>query len=240
MNLKKELWSQKDYHSYIEYLRSLQDEKYKLFHQSLVTTKYEILGIPVPIQRKIAKEISKGDYQSFLKFCEFNFYEEVIIEGFVIANIKEEEVFYPYFKSFLSKIDNWAICDSFCNSLKIIEKNHEKYFQEIKKLLYDSHEFTVRVGLVLLLSFYVKEEYVTTILDLISGIFREEYYIKMAMAWLIAECFILYPEKTWPFLKKNDLDVFTHNKAISKITDSYRVSREVKDELKKYRKSVKC
>ena len=170
MNLKKEIWTKEEYQNYIEYLKSKSEEEYKTFHQKLTPTKYEILGLRVPIQRKIAKEIGAGNIESFLSFCKSSYYEEVNIEGFVIASIKEEEIFEKYFDLFLLKIDNWAICDGFCNSLKIIEKKKEKYFKKIKKLLKSEHTYTVRVGLVLLLTYYGKEENIEEILDLLEPI----------------------------------------------------------------------
>lgn len=234
MNLKKEIWTKEDYKEFKKYLKEIGEENYKIFHKKLTPTKYEILGIRVPIQRKIAKEISKGNVISFLALCETDYYEEINIEGFVIANLKEN--FDLYFDKFIEKIDNWATCDSFCNSIKQIEKNKEKYFKKITELLKETHPFKVRVGVVLLLSYYVEEKYIKEIILKIEEIKREEYYINMAIAWLIAECFIKYPKITMPYIKENNLSSFTQNKTISKIRDSYRVSKEIKEELKKYRK----
>lgn len=232
MNLVKQNWSSKDYQEYIEYLKSLKEEEYKNFHSRITRTKYEILGIRVPMQRKIAKEIKKGNYVAFLKHCGNTYYEEVNIEGFVIASIKEEERD-KYLDVFLNKIDNWAICDGFCNSLKITSK--ENYLEKIEKMLQSNETYIVRVGLVLLLSSYVEEKYIKTIISLVENLKKEEYYINMAIAWLVAECFIKYPNETLPFLKSQKLNKFTQNKTISKINDSYRVSKEIKLMLKEYR-----
>ena len=120
MNLCREHWTEKDYEMYVDYLKSLQDENYRKFHQNLTTTRYEILGLRVPMQRKIAKEISKGNIEEFFCFCKDKYYEEVNIEGFVLAGIKDLSLLEKYFDSFVLKIDNWAICDGFCNSLKIV------------------------------------------------------------------------------------------------------------------------
>lgn len=234
MNLKKENWCQEDYKEFLSYLKSLGEENYKEFSKKLTPTKYEILGIRVPLQRKIAKEIQKGNAKSFLKFCDSTYFEEINIEGFVIANLPPEEI-EIYFDTYLEKIDNWATCDGFCNSMKNIKKEKEKYLEKIEKLLKESHPFKVRVGLVLLLSYYVEEKYIKEILTLVDKINREEYYINMAIAWLVAECFIKYPNVTMPYLKENHFSPFTQNKTISKIRDSYRVSKEIKEELKKYR-----
>lgn len=232
MNLKKEIWKKEDYEEYITYLKSKKEQEYKKFQERLTPTKYEILGLRVPIQRKIAREILKGNAFSFLKFCQSNYYEEVNIEGFVIAGLSNKE---KYLDSFTSKIDNWAICDSFCSSWKIKEEEKDFYYEKIKEFLKSDKTFTIRVGLVLLLTTYVEEKYVSNILLLVNSIKKEEYYVQMAKAWLVAECFIKYPKKTLPYIKEQKLNKFTQNKTISKICDSYRVSKEVKEKLKSYR-----
>ena len=123
MYINNNIWNKTDYKNYIELLFSLKDDKYKEFHKSLVlNSKYEMIGVRVPIMRKIAKEISKTNIFEFLKYVNSKYYEEVLIEGLVISYIKDEELFYKYFKEYIKKIDNWAICDSFCSSIKIIRK----------------------------------------------------------------------------------------------------------------------
>ncbi len=224
-------WTEESYYNYLNYLKSLADNKYKNFQQKLCTTKYEILGIKIPLLRKIAKEISKTNYLEFLKLCKNTFYEEVLIEGLVIANIKDEKIFIEYFNEYIKKIDNWAICDSFCNSLKIVTKNPLKYFKLAKKLSLNKKEFISRTGLIIILNFYVKEEYLNDIFNTLDKINSNKYYINMAESWLICELYIHYPQETEKYLLNNNLNNFTHNKAISKIKDSYRVSKEQKNYL---------
>lgn len=235
MDLKKEVWTKKDYQEFVDFLKSLKEETYKKFHQKLTTTKYEILGIRVPTQRKLAKEISKGNALSFLSVCQEDYYEEVNIEGFVIASLDEPD-FTKYMDLFLPKIDNWAICDGFCNSVKSIPKAKDAYLPKIKELINSSHEFTVRVGLILWLSFYVEPKYLPQIFETLNILHRKEYYINMAAAWLLAECYVKYRKETLVFLKNNHTSKFVQNKTISKICDSYRVSKEEKKMLKKLRK----
>ena len=232
MNLNKEHWQEKDYEEYLEYLKSLREEEYQKFHQKLTTTKYEILGLRVPLQRKIAIEISKGNIEEFLEFCQDTYYEEVNIEGFVLAKIKDLALLEKYFNSFLLKIDNWAICDGFCNSLTIVQKNKEYFWKKIGELLERKEAFTIRVGLILLLCFYVEEEYILEILKKVKMISNEEYYVKMGLAWLLCECYIKFPKETRKLLEEKSLDRFVQNKTISKIRDSYRVSGEEKEYLK--------
>ena len=230
-------WTKESYKEFVKYLISIQDKKYKEFHSSLVlNSKYEMIGIRVPIMRDIAKEIAKGDIESFLKNAQDKYYEEVMIQGLVISHIKDEKIFYKYFKEHINKIDNWALCDSFCSSIKIVRKHEEKYFTEAIKMAINSDEFVSRVGLVVILDHFIEQNNLDAIFDTLNKIQSDKFYINMAEAWLLCEMYIKFPNETQDFLKKNSLNKFTQNKAISKIHDSYRVSREEKDLLKNYRK----
>jgi 3-methyladenine DNA glycosylase AlkD len=230
------IWTKDTYKQYIEYLISIKEDKYKEFHSKLCFTKYEILGIRLPIIRKIVKQISKTNYIDFLKLSKSKYYEEVMIEGLVISNIKEEETFDKYFNKYITKIDNWGICDSFCNSLDIVTKNPSKYFNLCKELSLSNEEFISRVGLIIILNYYVKEEYLQDIFNILDSITSDKYYINMAQAWLICELYIYYPQVTENYLKKNKLNKFTHNKAISKIRESYRISKEKKEYLNTFKR----
>ena len=230
-------WSEKAYKSYVDYLKRLQDLKYRDFHTSLVlNSKYEFIGIRVPQMRDIAKQIAKGNIEEFLKFAQDHYYEEVMVQGLVIAKIKDEKVFDKYFKKFIKKIDNWAICDSFCSSCKIVEKHEDKYFTEAVELCLNSKEFISRVGLIIILDHFIKEENLSIIFDTLNKITSDKFYINMAEAWLVCEMYTKFPKETEKFLKKNNMNNFTQNKAISKIHDSFRVSAKEKELLKKYKK----
>lgn len=235
-DLEKEKWNEKEYSKYILYLKSLSDENYKQFHSKLTTTKYEILGIKVPIQRKIASFINKGDKESFLKYSKNKYYEEVMIKGFVLANIKEKGVLLKYLDDYVSLIDNWAISDSFCNSLKIVNKDKDFWFNYFKEYLKSKEEFKVRVGLIIFLNFYVEEKYLDDIFNLIDEINLDKYYVNMGIAWVLCECFIKYRNTTLKYLLKSKINSFTFNKTISKIRDSYRVSKEDKEYLSSLRR----
>ena len=232
-----EKWDKENYKKFVKYLIDMQDTKYKEFHSSLVlNSKYEIIGIRVPIMRNIAKEIAKSNIEEFLKYSQNKYYEEVMIQGFVISHIKDEKIFHKYFKDYINKIDNWALCDSFCSSIKIIRKYEEKYFEEATKFALDKKEFISRVGIVLILNHFINQKNLEKIFNLLNEIQSDKFYINMAESWLICDMYIKFPKETESFLKKNNLNKFTQNKAISKIHDSYRVSKEEKELLNKYRK----
>ena len=230
-------WNKNEYKQFIKYLKSIQDIKYKEFHSSLVlNSKYEMIGIRVPIMRDIAKKIAKSNIEDFLEYAQNKYYEEVMIQGLVISHIKDEKQFYKYFREYINKIDNWALCDSFCSSIKIVRKYEEKYFKEAVKLTLNKEEFISRVGLVMILNHFINKNNLDIIFDTLNKIQSDKFYINMAEAWLSCELYIKYPKETTKFLKKNNLNKFTQNKAISKIHDSYRVSKEEKELLNNYRK----
>ena len=230
------IWKE-DYNEFLKYLISLQDKKYKEFHSSLVlNSKYKMIGIRVPIMRSIANEIAKTEIEEFLKNSQDEYYEEIMIQGLVISHIKDEKIFEKYFKEYIKKIDNWALCDSFCSSIKIVRKSEEKYFKEAIRLALTEKEFISRVGLVIILNHFISQNNLNDIFGTLNKIKSEKFYINMAEAWLVCELYIKFPKDTKKFLENNKLNKFTQNKAISKINDSYRVSIEDKELLKALKK----
>ena len=235
MDLEKINWH-KDYHKFIEYLKSIREESYKEFSEKITFTKYEILGIRLPKLRSIAKEIKRGDYRTFLNRKNSTYYEEVMLHLLVLASMKEVEECMLYFDDAINLIDNWALCDTFCNSLKLVAKNKEYFLKVIEKLLKNKEVYHIRVGLILLLCYYVEEPYLDFIVNALDNIQSEEYYVNMAMAWLVCEIFIKEESFGLHYLEHNHLNKFTINKSISKIRDSYRVSKEMKDYILKFKK----
>ncbi len=235
MDLKSINWN-KDYNLFIEYLFNIRDIKYKEFNSKIITTKYEILGIKSPVLKKMAREIFKGDYKSFLDINDNNYYEIIMLKGLVLGLIKNISELEEYFNGYLNLIDNWALCDSFCASLKIVNKNKEYFLNIIDDLINSKLEYKVRVGLVLLLDFYVEKEYLDYIFECINKTESDFYYINMARAWLLCECFIKYQDYTLKYLDNNKLDKFTINKTISKIRDSFRVDKDKKEYILKYKR----
>lgn len=230
-------WNAKTYQSFIQYLITQKDEKYKEFHSSLVlNSKYEMIGIRVLTMRKIAKKIAKTNIEEFLKYAQNKYYEEIMVQGLLISHIKDEALFYKHFKDYISKIDNWALCDTFCSSIKIVEKYEDKYFKEAVKMSLNKKEFISRIGLVIILDHFINEKNLDTIFDTLNKIESDKFYINMAEAWLICEMYTKFPNEIKTFIKNNNLNKFTHNKAISKIHDSYRVSKEEKEYLNSLRR----
>ena len=230
------IWNKETYKEFIDYLYSIKDDKYKEFHESLVlNSKYQMIGIRLPLMRKLAKEISKTNIIDFLEVSKDTTYEEIMIQGLVISNIKEEETFYKYHKKHVNKIDNWALCDTYCNSIKIVRNYEEKYFKEALELSLNKDEFISRTGLIMILSNFINKNNLDKIFNVLYKINTNKYYINMAEAWLLCELFIKYKEETIAYLEHHKLNKFTINKTISKIHDSYRVTNEDKEFINKYK-----
>ena len=221
-----------NYSCLISYLKSLSDNKYLEFNKKIINTPSKMLGIRTPILRNIAKDISKDDPIGFLNILEHNYFEESILEGFVISCFKDIDLFDKYLKRFIPKVNNWATSDMCISSMKQM-KNNEKYFNLAKELIKSKKEFEVRTGYIIMLFHFLDEKHIDTILDILNKEKSSDYYyVSMAKAWLISVCFVKFKDKTLEFIKNNTLDTFTHNKAIQKIIESYRVDEKDKEYLK--------
>ncbi|MGE5455529.1 MAG: DNA alkylation repair protein [Ignavibacteriales bacterium] len=226
------IWNQNNYKEFIDYLHSLSDQTYKDFNIKL-NTGNNIIGIRMPILKKIAKEISMNGYNSFIQYNNHYFYEETMIHGLIIGYIKANfETKVNMLNSFIPYINSWGICDSLCTNLTSFKNNLEDGYIIINEYLKSDNPWMVRVGLVLLLNYYINDQYIDKILKLVTNIKLDDYYVKMANAWLISYCYIKYPTKTLTLFKTKKLDKWTHNKAIQKTIESLRITKEEKEMLK--------
>ena len=211
-----------DYNKFIEYLFSLKDDEYQKFNQKIVKTD-NIIGIRLPILKNIAKIIAKNDYLSFIKNNKHQYSEEIMLHGLVITYLKidfNESI--KLFDEYIKYIDSWATCDSVVMNYKIVSKNLDICLIKIKEYLKSDKPFVKRVGIVLLF-YYLNDDYIDEVLKLINSVKSEDYYVKMANAWLISICLVKYYDKTVKFLKSCQLDDWTYNKALQKAIESYRI-----------------
>ena len=211
-------------------------------HVAILNTKQDVIGIVMSVIRKTAKQIAKNGGESFLEFTLKNdyqneFYEDTLIQGLVISEIKDLDKQATYFEKWVNKIDNWSTCDSVVTSLKNLKKSQEKrkYFQVYKNLCYSSKEFVSRFGLIVLMVCYLEAEFIDEVFEVCENVNSDFYYVKMAVAWLLSTAFVLFKEKVYTLLTKKTLDKFTQNKTISKCRDSFRVSSDDKQKLIEFR-----
>ena len=222
----------KDIKEIKEILKSKSDPKFVEFSSNLNICKgYRSLGVRIPVLRDYAKVLSKEyplDY--LMENIDEEYYEEILLKGFIIGNYKKltyEELIY-YIEMHLPKITDWSMCDTFAASLKITSKYKDKLWNYINEKLNSKEEFEVRFALVMLLDYYIDDEYKDKIFDIIKNVKLEDYYVKMANAWLLSYMFINYFDDTVNFIKKVKMDKWTLSKGIRKAQESYRVSNENK------------
>lgn len=216
------------YQEFLTELKGYADEEYKAFHKKLLKNdNVNVIGVRVPVLRKIARKYS-GDVDGLLAFPD-EYYEVTFIKLTAVSMLEYGQ-FIKYVDRCVSLIDNWATCD--CFTPKCIDKYKDDFMPYIRKYAQNSGEFYQRFALTTLLHFYVEEKYAETIFALAERSDTKLYYVHMAVAWLIAETLVKFYDKAKSFLLENTLDKKTHNKAIQKACESFRLSDDRKNFLK--------
>jgi len=211
---------------------------YREFSASLIPNIHNVLGVRLPVLRKIAKEIYKTDrWQNFVKSNQSEFMEEIMLRGFIIGLIKDDtEKILGYVRDFIPQINNWSVCDSFCAGLKFTRSNQTRVWNFLMPYLKSGKEYELRFALVMLLDFFIDEKHISKVLSKIDTVKTEAFYAKMAAAWAVSECFAKFPLETFEYLKKSGLSDWIFNKSIQKCIESYRVTDKMKDELRKLKR----
>ena len=214
-------------------LFEMKDLKYKEFHGSLCPDMDNIIGVRIPRLREYAKELYKNNNLEDLEI-EDKYYEELLIQGMLIGFQTKEpiEKVIKQVEEFVPKINSWAVCDTFCAGLKVTKKYQPEMFEVIKHYLKSKQEYEVRFAIVMLLDYYINDQYIDQILQILDNVKLDKYYVQMANAWAISICLIKYYNKTLDFLKTTKIDDFTYNKGIQKAIESYRITNEQKEYLR--------
>lgn len=222
-------FTQKDYLKLLEALRELSDEAYCKFNLSLIPGETSAYGVRVPQLRKLAKQIAADTPLDFLALAKDDTQEETMLQGMVIGAMKcDLETRLHYISCFVPKIRNWAVCDIFCGDLKAVRVDLPRVREFLNAYLQSGEEFELRFGTVMLLDYFIQQPYTEDTIKTLCGIHHEGYYVKMAVAWALSVCFVKDRGAALPVFKGGIQDDFTHNKAIQKCCESYRVSREDK------------
>lgn len=223
---------------------------YKEFQAKLLPGVDGILGVRLPKLREIAKRIAKTDAQEYLNHEMYAvihsadedsivYYEEKMLYGMVIGYAKADDAQRrQWLDLFVPRIDSWGVCDSCCMTYKWMKEKPELWWEYVKTWTFANEEYEIRFGLVCMLAHFIDERHIQEILAVCSRVLHEGYYAKMAQAWLVSACFVKFPEQTYLFLEKDNMDPFTHNKAIQKTCESYRVSKEWKDKIRSLKRSI--
>ena len=222
----------KEYQNFINYLYTLKDEKYKNFHQKLLkNNNINLIGIRTPILKKLAKEISINP--NYYINNSHQTYEEILIHGLTLGYLKIEfKELLNLLDKFIPYIDNWATCDLTVSNLKQFKKNQIEGFKYIEKCIKEKNIWKQRVGIVLINSYYINDNYINKIIKLLKDLDTDEYYVQMAISWALSTCYIKYPDITINILKEKKLNTTIHNKTIQKIIESTRIDKKTKEKLK--------
>ena len=210
-------------------LFALQDLIYRDFQCKLMPTVNPdtVIGVRTPELRKFAKAFGKEpEAAEFLSILPHQYYEENNLHGFLIETMKDYDRVIAALDAFLPYVDNWATCDLM--SPKIFKKHLPKLREQIRVWMASSHPYTVRFGMEMLMTFYLDEAFLPEYLDWVAGVQSEEYYVRMMVAWFFATALAKQYDAALPYLREHRLEPWTHNKAIQKALESYRITEEQK------------
>ena len=215
------------------------DPVYRDFHKKLIPTVPEegVLGVRAPVLHSIAKRYAKTqEGEAFLRNLPHKYYDENVVHAFMLGRLAcEAEELKARIIEFLPYVDNWAVCDGFCAHLKEFFKKPEDVYDFVVGCTKSDRTYTVRFGLVCLLNYYIDNEHIDGILGICKSIVSQEYYVNMALAWLVSFCLIKQYEKTIPIIDDCVLPKWVHNKSIQKAVESYRIDSDKKEYLKSKR-----
>lgn len=241
------VWDSQTQQTLLAFLKENADPKYLAFNHKIVQPRLPMLGVRAGTMQKLATQISKGDWENYIEHCPHAYYEQVLLHGMVLGSIRcDFDRLCELLEDFIPWISDWAVCDMTCNRLKAFARNPESGFSFACRCLQPYNPWKTRFGLVLMLSHFVNERYISELLeqsisaDRLS--FSEEkqsgaqkadaYFVRMANAWLISICFVKFKDQTLELLKRRKWSAQTTRFALQKIRDSHRVSLQDKQQLK--------
>lgn len=217
-------------------LFEMQDKDYQEFQSKLLPTidSKKMIGVRTPELRKYAKRLIKEDYKSFLDELPHNYFDENQLHAFIISEIKDYNECINYIDKFLPYVDNWATCDQL--SPKIFKKNKDLLLDKIKEWIKSKDTYTIRFGIGMLMQYYLDDNFKDKYLEWIISIKSNEYYVNMMIAWFFATALAKQYDSVIKVIEEKKLDVWIHNKTIQKAVESYRITNEQKEYLKKLKR----
>ena len=217
-------------------LKKLQDNGYREMQVTIIPTLEadSIIGVRTPALRQLAKEFAKReDISEFLTDLPHKFFEENQLHAFILSGMKDAESCIRLVDEFLPYVDNWATCDQM--SPKVFKKHKQLLLEYVDKWIRSEHTYVKRFAIGMLMEHFLDEDFKTSYLTKVSKIRSEEYYVNMMIAWYFATALAKQYEDTLPFIEKQKLDKWTHNKSIQKAVESYRITTEQKEYLKSFK-----
>lgn len=218
-------------------LNDSRDGEYASFSSKLIPGRDDLLGVRLPILRRLAKRIAKDDWRGYLDTWEPEHLEDYLLRAFVIsyADVDIDERL-SLFADFIPLIDNWSVCDSFCSTWRPEKDERDRLWEFILPYLDSGDEFRMRYAAVTMTFRFIDEEHVDDVIGLLDTHHNDGYYYKMGAAWALSVCFAEFPERTYEYMCHSGLDDETFNMLIGKIRDSYRVTDEMKSKVRLMRR----
>ena len=217
-------------------LKSLADEKYRNMQVTIIPTVVpeSIIGVRTPELRKMAKELAKrSDVSVFLSDLPHRYFEENQLHAFILSEMKDFDSCIRYVDAFLPYVDNWATCDQM--SPKIFKKHKEELLSWVSTWISSKETYTVRFAIGMLMEHFLDDDFAPAYPKMVSKVRSQEYYVNMMIAWYFATALAKQYDSILPYIEKKKLSDWTHNKAIQKSVESYRIT----DEQKAYLKTLK-
>ena len=211
----------------------LQDEAYREFQAKLIPGMGldQVIGVRTPLLRKLARQIVKEeDTQAFLEELPHEYFDETQLHAFVISEIRDPEEAFWRTEQFLPYVNNWATCDQL--SPKVFRKCRKELLHHIEQWLASGRTYTVRFGIGMLMQHFLDEAFDPKYPAMVAKVRSEEYYVNMMIAWYFATALAKQYEAVLPYIEKQKLDPWTHNKTIQKAVESYRITPQQKEYLK--------
>lgn len=218
-----------------KFLFSQYDKKYRDFTLPLMPTVDEktFIGVRLPILKKYAKDLDEKSKNDFLDSLPHEYHEENILHAFILSNIKDYDLFVKRVDAFLPCVTNWSVCDTLCN--KHLNKYKDRLIVDVYKWLKSKEIYRVRYAVKCLMNYYLGDDFKEEHIQRVAKIKLDDYYVKMMVAWYLATGLAKNYNQFVKAIEEKRFDSVTHNKAIQKAVESYRVS----DEHKQYLKTLK-
>ncbi len=216
-----------------ETLLSMQDMAYRDFQRRLIPNiaPETIIGVRTPQLRRLARALlGTPEAEDFMAALPHRFFEENQVHAFLIAQEKDFDVCLAQVNRFLPFVDNWATCDQL--SPKALKTDLPRLMSSIRTWLASDHPYTVRFGINCLMQWALEGAFDPAQLEMVAALRHEDYYVRMAVAWYFATALALQYDAALPHIEQRRLEPWTHNKAIQKAIESFRVSPEHKDTLR--------
>lgn len=223
-----------------ERLFALREEGYRDFTAPLLPTvdRETILGVRTPAVRRLARELrQEGKSEAFLRELPHRYYEENGLHAAILCLERDMERCLEETERFLPFIDNWATCDGLRPD--VFKKHRAALLERIPAWLASDRPYTVRFGVGMLMTHFLDEDFRPEQMEAVAELRSEEYYVNMMIAWYFATALAGQYETAVGYLERRRLDRWTHNKAIQKAVESFRVPEERKRYLKTLRRKNK-